>query len=171
VPFPDSFRTQRLLAERLTLAHADDIRRQDRDPDLMGMMGGPREEAVTAAYLERNLRHWTDFGFGLWVLRDAVDRRVAGRAVLRHLEVEGTDEIEVGYAFVKEFWGRGLATEIARECVRQGHGALGFPSIVAITRPFNLGSQRVMEKVGMVFEREILHDGIPHVLFRSRASS
>ena len=80
------------------------------------------------------------------------------------------DEVEVGYGFMPDYWGRGLATEIAQACVRMGLEQLGFRSLVAITTPANLGSQRVMQKAGLTYERDIIHAGIPHLLFRIRAA-
>ena len=168
MPFPESFATARLRAERLTAGHFAELRRMESDPDLMAMLGGVRDEAQTAAYLARNLQHWTDYGFGLWMLRETHQNRFAGRAVLRHLLLEGSDEVEVGYGFYPEFWGRGLATEIATTCLRLGQEELRLPSIVAITLPDNLRSQRVLTKVGLVYEREVSHEGLLHLLFRSR---
>src|SRR5688572_18198277 len=99
MPFPDAFITSRLKAERLTAEHFADIRAMDSDAEYMALLGGTRDEAQTKAYMARNLRHWADYGHGLWILRDAHDDRVAGRAVIRHLDVEGTDEVELGYGF------------------------------------------------------------------------
>lgn len=115
-----------------------------------------------------NVKHWTDHGFGMWMLRDAASSTVIGRAILRHLDVEGVDEVEVGYGFMPKYWGQGLATEIARACVRIGRDQLGLGSLVAITRPINVASQRVMLKAGLVDDRDIIHAGIPHLLFRTR---
>jgi [ribosomal protein S5]-alanine N-acetyltransferase len=166
----DSFSTQRLLAERLTPAHLPDLRRMDQNELFMAHVGGVRDQAATLAYLERNLAHWATHGFGLWLLRDRTQRVLIGRAVLRHLDVEGADEVEVGYGFYPEFWGRGLATEVACACVRIGLAHLGLPSVVAVTLPTHRASQRVMQKAGLVYEREILHEGLPHVLFRTRVA-
>ena len=94
-----------------------------------------------------------------------------GRAILRHLDVEGVDEVEVGYGFMPDYWGRGLATEIAQACVRIGFDRLGFGSLVAITTPENIASQRVMRKAGLAYERDIVHAGLPHVLFRIGGAS
>jgi RimJ/RimL family protein N-acetyltransferase len=167
MPFPDSFSTARLHAERLTADHLAELCGMDRDPQFMAFLGGPRDAAATAAYLAWNLEHWTDYGFGLWILRDARDNRVAGRAALRHLLLDGRDEVEVGYGFYPELWGRGLATEIAAACLHFGRDELRLPTVVAITRPANLASQRVLTKVGLVYEREVSHEGIPHLVFRS----
>ena len=140
----------------------------DTDPQYMALLGGTRTAAETYAYVAKNLLHWEEYGFGLWLLRDHCDC-IAGRCVLRHLDVLGTDEIELGYGFHPPYWGRGLATEVARELLRLGLDALERPSIVAITRHDNLGSQRVLEKTGLIYERDMDHEGISHRLYRARA--
>jgi RimJ/RimL family protein N-acetyltransferase len=169
----EDFETARLAAVRLDPGHFDELCRMDSDPQFMGLLGGVRDAAATAAYLERNLRHWDQYGFGLWLLRKrgSPAGRFVGRAVLRHLEVEGRDEIEVGYAFYAELWGQGLAPEIAAACLRIGRETLRLPSIVAITLPENHRSQRVMTKVGMTYERDVIHGGRLHVLFRTSPAS
>jgi RimJ/RimL family protein N-acetyltransferase len=162
----DSFATRRLLAERVTAAHWVDLRRMDENEQFMALLGGSRDKAGTLAYLEMNVKHWADHGFGMWMLRDAASSAMIGRAILRHLDVEGVDEVEVGYGFMPDYWGRGLATEVAQACVRIGFDQLGLRSLVAITTPANLASQRVMQKTGLVYERDIVHAGVPHLLFR-----
>ena len=133
----------------------------------MALLGGVRDTAGTVAYLEMNVKHWADHGFGMWMLRDAATSAVIGRAILRHLDVEGVDEVEVGYGFMPEYWGRGLATEIAHACVRIGFERLGFVRWCAITTPAATSrSQRVMQKAGLVYERDIVHAGIADELFR-----
>ena len=169
MPFPDSFATPRLCAERLTADHLADLIRMHRDPVQMATLGGVKDDAATAAYLDRNLAHWTDYGFGLWILRDDA-HHVAGRALLRHLVIDDRDDVEVGYSFHPEYWGRGLATEIATACVRHGFDDLGLSSIVAITLPTNLASQRVLTKAGLVYECDVQHGGSAHVLFRTKTS-
>jgi RimJ/RimL family protein N-acetyltransferase len=164
----ESFATPRLLAERVTAAHWLDLRRMDEDDSFMARLGGPRDVEGTVAYLRMNMKHWADYGFGMWMLRDAVSKGVIGRAILRHLDVEGVDEIEIGYGFMPEYWGKGLATEAARACVKIGFERLGFKTLVAITTPENLASQHVMRKAGLVYERDIVHAGVPHRLFRTR---
>ncbi len=168
VPFPDSFSTARLAAERLTADHLPEIRRMHRDAAVMAQLGGVRDEAQTAAYLARNLRHWAEHGFGLWILREVGGGEPVGRAVLRHLLVEGVDEVEVGYAFYPAFWGRGLATEVATACLELGRRELGLATIVAVTSPGNLASQHVLQKVGLVYERDFTHEGALSALFRTR---
>ena len=139
----------------------------DTDERMMASLGGVRDEAASADYLARNLDHWEEYGFGIWMLRDCENGTMMGRAVLRHLDIDGVDEVEVGYGFLPQFWGRGLATEIARECVRIGLERLQLPSLVAITLTTNHGSQRVLEKSGLRYQRNIVHAGLLHALFRT----
>ena len=166
MPLLDSFSTARLCAERLTAAHFEAVRAMDADAQYMALLGGARTEVETRGYMARNLQHWDDYGFGLWILRDR-DGVVAGRCVLRHLDVEGTDEVELGYGLHPQYWGRGLATEVARELLRLGLEELHRPTIVAITSHDNVGSQRVLVKTGLVYERDVDHEGTAHMLYRS----
>jgi len=163
-----AFTTPRLAAERLTQGHLPEIRRMHRDAAVMAQLGGVRDDAQTDAYLAKNLKHWDDYGYGLWILRDVGGGEPVGRAVLRHLLVDGVDEVEVGYAFYPSHWGRGLATEVATACLELGRRALGLTTIVAVTSPQNLASRHVLEKVGLVYEREFTHEGAQAALFRTR---
>jgi len=164
----DAFSTKRLRAERLTDAHLPDVIRMNRDQGLMTHLGGVKDDGWSAEYLARNLRHWELYGFGIWILREQQSAEVIGRAVLRHLVVEGVDEIEVGYALFPAFWGRGLATEVTAACLGLARERLRVPGIVAITAPANIASQRVLIKNGLTYDRDVMHDDSLWSLFRRR---
>lgn len=166
--FPGHFTTARLQAERLTPEHLPEVRRMHRDAAVMAQLGGVRDEQQTAAYLDRNLRHWVEYGFGLWILRDRGGGEPIGRAVLRHLTLDEVDEVEVGYAFYPPYWGRGLATEVASRCVALAQHELGLTTVVGLTDPANSASRHVLEKVGLTYERDCLHENHPSALFRKR---
>src|SRR5487761_2145176 len=163
----DSFTTPRLHAERRVPAHLSEIRRMHQDAHVMATLGGVRTEEQTRRYMEQNLEHWERYGFGLWMVRTAARDAIIGRACVRHLDVEGAAEVEIGYAFYPDWWAQGLATEVANKCLVIGRFELGLDSLVAVTLPTNNGSRRVMEKVGMIFERDVIHAGTRHVLYRT----
>ncbi|HTT69248.1 MAG TPA: GNAT family N-acetyltransferase [Gemmatimonadales bacterium] len=171
MPFPESFATARLVAERLREEHYGDLLRMHSDPAQMAMLGGVRDEAQTAEYLAKNLAHWAAHGFGAWMLRDGVSRGIVGRAILRHLDVDGVDEVEVGYSLDPACWGRGLATEIAAACLEHARDDLELATVVAVTLPDNAPSRRVLEKAGLAYERDWMHGGRLHVLYRIRFPS
>jgi RimJ/RimL family protein N-acetyltransferase len=164
----DQLRTPRLLLSRPRPADLPDLVRMYADPAVMATLGGLRSAEESRVYLDRMMAHWQEHGFGWWVARDPASGRFLGRGGLRHVQVEAQDEVEVGYGFVAEAWGKGLATELALESVRVGLEVLGLRGLVSFTLPTNLASRRVMEKAGFVYERDFVHADLPHVLYRLR---
>jgi len=162
----DQFLTPRLRGERLTEAHLADVRRLQSDPDVMALLGGVRDAAQTAEYLERNLAHWEQYAHGVYLVRARDTGEVAGMGCLRHLQLDERAEIEIGYLLFPVHWGRGLATEIAIACRDLGFTLAGVESLIAVTHPQNRASQRVMEHVGMSYERDTLLNGQPIVVYR-----
>jgi [ribosomal protein S5]-alanine N-acetyltransferase len=163
-------RTDRLLLTRLRESDLADLCRMYRDPRVMATLGGVRFEQETRELLQRHLAHWEQHGFGLWAARELATGQFAGRGGLRHWTIEGREEVEVGYGFMPEFWGRGLATELAAASVRLGFEVLGQEELVCMALPTNGASRRVMEKVGFRYERDVLHADLPHVLYRLTAA-
>ena len=78
-----------------------------------------------------------------------------GQCGLTIQEVEGKNEVEIGYLFLRRFWGRGLATEAARAARDHGFNTLGYERLVTLIDPGNLASRRVAEKVGLTLEKEV----------------
>jgi RimJ/RimL family protein N-acetyltransferase len=162
--------TPRLLLSWMRADDLDDLATMYSNPQVMATLGGVRSAAQTAEYLERAILHWEEHGFGWWMARDLQTGQFAGRGGLRHATVDGRAEIELGYGFMPEFWGRGLATELARESVRVGFEVLHLAELVCFTLPTNAASRRVMEKAGFRYERDIVHAELPHVLCRMTAA-
>ena len=167
---PSSFTTQRLRAVRLQTADLDELRRMHTDPAVMAHLGGVRDERQTRDYLEVNLRHWRDFGFGLWIVYERRGFDPIGRALLRYLRVDGVDELEIGYALYQPYWGRGLATEIATACIDYGRRHLAGQRFFALVSPGNDASRRVLQKVGLQYLREFSLENTPHDLFGSEST-
>jgi ribosomal-protein-alanine N-acetyltransferase len=119
------------------------------------------------AVLDSSIRHWDRFGFGVWTV--LLDGDPIGRVGLQHTRLAGRPEVELAWFIHPDHWSRGYATEMAREAVRVGFEVLELDDVVAFTTPANAPSLAVMGKLGMTYEREIEHVGLPHVLYRLRA--
>ena len=167
----DERRTERLALCRPRAADLDDLVRYNQNERVMATLGGVRSRDATREYLDRQLDHWERYGFGWWIVREARTGTFAGRGGLRHSTLDGCDEVEVGYGFLPEFWGQGLATELARASVRVAFVELQLVDLVAFTLPSNRASRSVMEKVGFRFERELMYADVLHVLYRLTAAS
>ena len=68
--------------------------------------------------------------------------------------------VDVGFRFLPQYWGKGFATEACQASVQFGFEVLGLRHIIAMVLPENLASIRVLEKVGMKPEGEILYEGL-----------
>jgi len=162
----DEVQTSRLLLRRMRAEDLDDLTCMHLDPRVMATMGGVRSPTETKEWLNRQRDHWERYGFGLWIASDRLTGQFVGRGGLHHVEIDGRDEIEVGYCFGAEFWGRGLATELARESVRVAFTVLRLPELVCFALTTNLASQRVMQKAGFHYERDRTWKDLPHVFYR-----
>ena len=130
------------------------------DPEVMKHLGAEPGTTLsteeTKDILEKMIEFWSRHGFGRWAVLNKADDKLIGLCGYRLL-----DSIpELFYLFAKENWGRGLATEAAKAMVRYGFEELGFERIMAATRHANIGSIRVLTKIGMRYDKEISHSGV-----------
>jgi RimJ/RimL family protein N-acetyltransferase len=116
------------------------------------------------ALLDDLIRHWERWGFGPWTI--LLDGTPIGYAGLRHADVGGHPEVEVLWFLDADHWGLGYATEMAREAVRVAFAILELDAVVAQTVDVNHASRAVMDKLGLRHERDVVHAGLPHVLYR-----
>jgi ribosomal-protein-alanine N-acetyltransferase len=164
----DSFTTDRLLAEKIKMSDLDKFARMHTNSQVMATLGGLRTEEKTRDNFEWNLNQWKENGFGLWLFYLKDTKEWIGRAGLRRVEIENHEEIELGYALMPQFWKLGLATEMAKACVEIAFEVIQLDNLVSFTLTTNKASQRVMEKIGFQYERDILQVNLPHVLYRMK---
>ena len=158
--------TARLRAEPISRAHLDDMVRLLSDPRVAATLGGVPTRARVAAMIDAQAAQFERYGFGLCAWRDRATGEVIARGGIQHTHVGGADEVEAGWAVAADRWGEGLATEMSREAVRVAFDVVGLDDLVAFTLVDNVASRRVMERLGMVYERDLEHAGLPHVLYR-----
>lgn len=144
--------TSRLHLRQLRLDDLDDLYSNVfSDPEVFKYVGNgqPASREETENALLSIIAHWQKHGFGRWAAIEKVSEKLVGFGGLRSLF--GVPELV--YHFAKPYWGKGLGTELARAALRYGFEEHGFARIVAIAKPANVASMRVMEKVGMRFEK------------------
>lgn len=91
------------------------------------------------------------------------DKRLIGFCGLKYLD--DLNAVDVGYRFLPEYWGRGLATEACLASVSFGFEVLKLDRIIGLVLPDNVASIRVLEKVGMRLEGEFTYDGYGVLLY------
>lgn len=153
--------TARLVFRQMTEDDLDDMAALLGDPDVMRHYPRPRTRAEARAWIAWNQRLYRDEGFGLWVIALRDTGEFVGDCGLTPQEVDGIRELEIGYHVRADLHGRGLATEAASACRDFARDDLHAERLIAIIRPDNVASQRVAEKIGLPFERDTSHRGLP----------
>jgi RimJ/RimL family protein N-acetyltransferase len=158
--------TERLILRRFTPDDVEELLALRTDPEVRRYLGDQSRERVEQRLLYY-ISHYEPHGFGVWGVVSKATGALIGWCGL--LFLDGTDEVEVGYGVAREYWGQGLMTEAARASLRYGFERAGLKRIVAIAIPENTASRRVMEKLGMRYEKEARfydHDVVYYAISR-----
>lgn len=175
-------KTQRLILRWWRETDRRPFGEMNADPRAMEFMPATlsrRESDTLADHIER---HMHDRAFGLYAAELHADHSFIGFIGLAvpSFEARFTPCVEIGWRLAAAYWGRGLATEGAREVARHAFEDLRLDALVSFTVPANLRSIRVMEKLGMTHDPEddFDHPNLPkghplrrHALYRLRPST
>lgn len=149
--------TDRLILRELTTADAAQLYKLDNDPQVMKYIGSyhgqERSLEDCEGVVERQREYYKKHpGLGIWATILKKDHSFIGWTTLKYLDA--TQQVELGYRYLPEFWNQGYATEMCTSLVTYGFETLGLNEIVAVAQPQNIASIRVMEKVGMSYVKE-----------------
>lgn len=112
----------------------------------------------------KNYNHYQKYGFGRWAVIQKSDSQFLGWCGLKFsAEIE---EVDIGFRFHKRFWNEGFATEAAKASIEYGFLKFKFKSIVGRAMSENLSSIRVLEKLGLVFEKTFDFDAKKGLIFK-----
>lgn len=130
----------------------DDLSRIYADSDVMKYLSGhPLTRDESASWLAYFLAGWEQYGFGWWAITLKESGELIGHCGLQFIHV--TPDVEVTYGLARAYWRKGWASEAARACLRYGFEQLKLDRIYALADPGNIGSHRVMERVGMTYDK------------------
>lgn len=91
----------------------------------------------------------TLYGWGSWLVLQKSDGLIIGDAGFKG-KPNSRQEVEVGYGFLENYWGKGYAIEAVEGLMDRVFNGMAIKKVTAETNWDNLGSIRVLEKVGMV---------------------
>ena len=165
--------TERLRLEPLEVARLEDFIALMADPDTMRYWapGGPFSHDVAEQNFASSLKRLREHGFGKrWIVAKETgtglgftDTKYFGDSC----DDVSPDEVEIGWMLTPSAWGQGYATEAGRAIRDEAFERLELESIVAVHHPANPASGRVMEKLGMTFERDVVdRNDWPYRLYR-----
>jgi ribosomal-protein-alanine N-acetyltransferase len=166
--------TSRLFLRKFDEADVDAVFAMRSNRDVMRFIREPQTDRVEAEnWVNLVSSRWDTEKIGFCAVVEKSSGKFAGWCGLWRLKETG--EIEVGYALIKELRGKGYASEAAEAFLIYGFETLNFKEIVAVARPENRASWRVMEKLGMsydytgrFYERDLVHYSITREEFFRR---
>ena len=157
--------TERLSLRRMSLDDAEFIVELLNDAAFLRFVGdkGVRTTDDARRYiLTGPIESYERHGFGLWLVELKGSETPIGMCGL--LKRDTLSDVDIGFAFLPSYRSRGYALESAAAVMDYGRKVLGLKRIVAIANEDNAGSIRVLEKIGMSFDRMIrLAEGQPEI--------
>jgi RimJ/RimL family protein N-acetyltransferase len=160
--------TSRLILREFSEEDVDALALVLSDAKTMRFYPAPYDRAGVEEWIARNRRRYKDHGHGLWGMTLKSSGELIGDCGLTVQDVDGANEVEIGYHVRRDLWGQGLATEAARACRDFGFARLKVERLISLIRPENLPSRRVAEKNGMSVWKEILWRDLPHLVYAIR---
>lgn len=158
------FTTARLVAIPVTLEDTPMFERLWADERVGRTLGRIRTAQQAHEAVVASIEHWQRHGFGRWVLWDG--RQPVGTVKLAEWVALGRPEVELGYALLPAFWGRGYAIEAGAGALEHARDQLGLTEVVAFALPENQRSRAVLERLDFGHEERLLLGGREHILRR-----
>lgn len=162
--------TSRLLMCRLRPGDMPLLSRIVQDDSVMYAYEGALSDPMMHDWMDRQLRHYEEWGFGQWGMWLKDSNEMIGLCGITMQEYENSVVPEIGYLLAHKWWHQGYAFEAARACREYGFKLLGFTSMYSIIREGNTSSERLAERNGMkpVGTKIIHYRGVDmnHTVFR-----
>ena len=123
------------------------------DKQTMVAWGHGFSKKESEEWLEKQLAHYQQYGFGIWAIVEKQSGKIIGNAGLNHTEIslKGKTQkiVEIGYLLHRDFWNKGYGSEAARMCVKYGFETLGLEEVYCLIKEDNLSSLKVAKKLSM----------------------
>lgn len=129
-------------------------------------LGGVRTADEIARSLDRSVVDWDTVGFGRWIVSNAGGS--VGTVKLAQTTIGQHQEIELGYAFTPEVWGRGYATEASGAVINFARTVLRLDQVVAFALIGNTSSLAVMRRLRFDPDGTFERPAGTHALYRKR---
>jgi RimJ/RimL family protein N-acetyltransferase len=165
------FETERLQVRELQQSDFQALYSMFNDPLVMRYYPSTRDERATQEWLDRMLASYVQSGYALWALDRKADGAFVGQCGLLKQDVDGSQELEIGYLLCSAHWHHGYATEAARACKTYAFENLGRPYVISLVRPVNTPSRAVAERNGMSVWKKTMFRGYETLVYRVDAKS
>lgn len=147
--------TERLSLRRLTTDNAAFILELVNEPAWLEFIGDKNVHSLDDArnyILNGPIGMYERLGHGLYLVELKQGTAVGICGLIKR---DGLDDVDIGFALLSRFNGKGYAIEAARAVMSYGRNVLKLGRIVAITKPANEKSIKLLAKLGLQFEKNV----------------
>jgi ribosomal-protein-alanine N-acetyltransferase len=157
--------SERLYVRRFTPADEEAFFRLNGDEEITRFIRPAKNREESNAFLAENIRFYDEHpGLGRFALVVKDTDEIAGTFSL--LPLEHTTDVHIGYALLKEHWGKGYASEIVKAGIAHAFNELQLSTLTAITYAEHAQSQKVLLRNGFVEDGYYKDEGRNDLLFR-----
>jgi RimJ/RimL family protein N-acetyltransferase len=143
-------------------SHLDGLSAMNSDPAVMRYISGePESRDATLAMIGRVKQRWENWGIGWWSVFERETGELIGAAGMHYLNFDPANPHEIGWRLRADKWGQGFAGEAARCIGNYAFEQLNIPLLCSICHPENRNSSRLMERLGMRYNRQEELHGMP----------
>ncbi len=146
--------TERLFLREMTMGDFDSLYAVLADPEIMQHYPYSFDEERVRSWIERNMKRYTDDGFGLWAVCLKDTGEMIGDCGLTLQNIDGQMLPEIGYHIRKDQQRKGYAKEAAMAVRDWAFGNTEYPALYSYCKYTNVGSFKTAESIGMHFEKE-----------------
>ncbi|MFT5777938.1 MAG: ribosomal-protein-alanine N-acetyltransferase [Crocinitomicaceae bacterium] len=146
--------TARFYLRQITMDDCEELFRMESTPEVNRYTG--ESLATSLSELKEKIRRTSQsdyrvHGYGRWAVIGKETDAFLGWAGLKYLPE--FEQVDLGYRFFPEYWGKGVGTETSISILKYGFENLGIERVIAVAHQENKASIRIMEKVGMKFDK------------------
>jgi ribosomal-protein-alanine N-acetyltransferase len=157
--------TECLILRRFTADDAEQYLPLVSDPDINRYTGQALVQTVDEArqmLLDHPIREYAQHGYGRMACIEKSSGRLVGFSGVKYLAF--LQEVEVGFRFLRDSWGKGYATESASVLMRESIREFGLRRVIGLTDAQNTASVHALKKLGLSYERQIRGERYPGLL-------
>ena len=142
-------RTERLILREYRLADFDALFEILSDAETMRHYPEPFNEEMTRKWIEKNIKRYEEYGFGLWAVILEETGEFIGDCGLTVQNIDGELLPEIGYHIHKKYWRQGFGSEAARAVRDWSFENTGYDCLYSYMKYTNSASYATAIAVGM----------------------
>jgi ribosomal-protein-alanine N-acetyltransferase len=162
--------TERLYLREILPEDVEGMFEMDSDPEVQRFLGRTPVKTLekSMAIIENIRQQYVDFGVARLAIIEKSSGDFVGWGGLKLIteSMNGFQDFhDLGYRFIKRYWGQGYAQESSRGVIKYAFEQLNLPAIYAIADLEHKASRNVLEKCGFCFVNSFEYDGDPHAWY------